>query len=90
MKEMDDRLDVSETRWNRKCLASRRLVLQAGLKVVVLALSDGALFKGPEVVEVVVLMPFSPEVATQFCFNPRHLLQWLRDATAALEDSETA
>jgi hypothetical protein len=53
-------------------------------------LSDGALFKGPEVVEVVVLKPFSPEVATQFCFNPRHLLQWLRDATAALEDSETA
>lgn len=36
-----------------------RLVLQAGLKVV---------------------------VATQFCFNPRHLLQWLRDATAALEE----
>eukprot|EP00434_Breviolum_minutum_P032872 symbB.v1.2.029075.t1/scaffold3147.1/size62449/3 len=36
-----------------------RLVLQAGLQVV---------------------------VATQFCFNPRHLLRWLRNATSALEE----
>lgn len=38
------RLDVSETRWESE-VSGRRLVLQAGLKVVVLALFDGALFK---------------------------------------------